>query len=93
MGQGGGGEEPFRGPVAGGEEAAGEGLGVGVDLLLQLSGQPFPALEGLHEQVLHGWPARLSRRSLRGRLGFGHGGGEERLVAVAWRRWRRSRKF
>jgi hypothetical protein len=52
--EGGGGEEPFRGLVAGGEEAAGEGLGVGVDLLLQLSGQPVPALEGLHEQVLHG---------------------------------------
>ena len=54
MGQGGGRKEPFWGPVAGGEEAAGEGLGVGVDLLLHLSGQPVPALEGLHEQVLHG---------------------------------------
>ena len=54
MGQGGGREEPFRGLVTGGEEVAGEDPGVGVDVVLRLRGHPVLALEGLHEQVLHG---------------------------------------
>lgn len=54
LGQGGGRDEPFRGLVTGGEEAGGEGLGVEVGLLLHLRGHPVPALESLHEQMLHG---------------------------------------
>ena len=51
---GAGGEEPRRGAMAGGEEGAGEGLGVGIDLLAHLPGDPVPALEDLHEEALHG---------------------------------------
>lgn len=40
--------------MAGSEEGAGEGLVVGVDLLAHLPGDPVPALEDLHEEVLHG---------------------------------------
>ena len=51
---GAGGEEPRRGAVAVELEAAGEGLGVGVDLLPHLRGDAVPALEDLHEEILHG---------------------------------------
>jgi hypothetical protein len=52
--------------MAGGEEGAGEGLGVGVSLLLHLRGYPVPALEDLHEQLLHGWlPRRGEARAWR----------------------------
>jgi len=54
LGQGGGRDEPFRGLVTGGEEVAGEDPGVGVGVLPHLRRHPVPALEGLHEQVLHG---------------------------------------
>jgi hypothetical protein len=48
--------------MAGREEGAGEALGVGVGLLLHLRGHPVPALEDLHEQLLHGWLTWLARR-------------------------------
>jgi hypothetical protein len=59
-------------------EGAGEGVGVGFALVADLRGDGVPALEDLHEEVLHGrqpewwsrgWPERA------GGLGFGHGGG------------------
>jgi hypothetical protein len=48
--------------MAGREKGAGEALGVGVGLLLHLRGHPVPALEDLHEQLLHGWLTWLARR-------------------------------
>ena len=47
-------EEPRRGQVARSEEGAGGGLGVGRRLLPHLRLRRVPALEGLHEQRLHG---------------------------------------
>ena len=60
---GAGGEEPRRGAVAVELEATGEGLGVRVDLLPHLRGDAVPALEDLHEEILHG------RRSEERRVG------------------------
>jgi hypothetical protein len=44
-------------------EGAGEGVGVGFALVADLRGDAVPALEDLHEEVLHGrQPERSSRR-------------------------------
>lgn len=56
-------EEPRRRPAAGGEDGAGEGLGVGHHLLLHLRLHPVPALEDLHEELLHRGRGRRSGRS------------------------------
>lgn len=72
--------------MAGNEEGAGEGLGVGVDLLAHLPGDPVPALEDLHEEALHGRLPAVAEVAGGGEggLGFGHGGGS----AAGWgERW------
>lgn len=56
-------EEPRRRAAAGGEDGAGEGLGVGHHLLLHLRLHPVPALEDLHEELLHRGRGRRSGRS------------------------------
>jgi hypothetical protein len=53
-------------------EGAGEGLGEGVALLAELRGDPVPALEDLHEEILHG---RLPGAVVAEEAGDGRGGG------------------